>query len=528
MQNLISNAIKYTPRGRVLVGCRRHGQSLQIGIYDTGVGIPVLKRGEIFKEFHRLEQGARIARGLGLGLSIVERLARVLNHGIALDAIASGGSFFSVTVPTATAINHTTAVTSATPLSRTPMSGSLIVCVENDAAILDGMKTLLTGWDAEVIAVADPEAAIEAIEAAKKRVTGLLVDYHLDRGNGDRRDPGHSPPLRRRHSGHPDHRGSQSACAGRGAGRERRRTQQAGQAGIPEGLIGSVAHPADGGGRIGACRGTFRNFQMGVAMEIGRRLVSAMMALAIIVITPAGILAQDAREVLAPKGRLRVGVYPGSPTSMVRQPSTGEAHGLSLDLGQELARRLGVPFEQVNYQRIADVLEGMKAGESISRSATPRRYAHSMSHSARHCFPRTRISGASDFADRQCFGRGQARACGSVSLKAARQSAHFPNSLPNATVVPAQNVRYAIQMFERRELDAYATNKPTLFEMSDQMPGARVLDGRWGEEHLAVAIPKGRDGGMEYVRRFVAEVQSSGLLAKAVQQAGLRGSIEAK
>jgi Na+/proline symporter/signal transduction histidine kinase len=184
LQNLISNAIKYTPRGRVLVGCRRRGQSLQIGIYDTGVGIPILKRGEIFKEFHRLEQGARIARGLGLGLSIVERLARVLNHGIALDSNVSGGSFFSVTTPIAKAVNHTAAVTSATPLSKTPMSGSRIVCIENDAAILDGMKTLLTAWNAEVIAVADPDAAIEAIEAADGRVTGLLVDYHLDRGNG--------------------------------------------------------------------------------------------------------------------------------------------------------------------------------------------------------------------------------------------------------------------------------------------------------------------------------------------------------
>jgi CheY-like chemotaxis protein len=184
LQNLISNAIKYTPRGRVLVGCRRRGQSLQIGIYDTGVGIPVQKRGEIFKEFHRLEQGARIARGLGLGLSIVERLARVLGHGIAIDSITSGGSMFSVTVPTAKAINHTAAVTSATPLAKTPMAGTLIACIENDAAILDGMKTLLSGWNAEVIAVADPEAAIEAIEAVNKRVTGLLVDYHLDRGNG--------------------------------------------------------------------------------------------------------------------------------------------------------------------------------------------------------------------------------------------------------------------------------------------------------------------------------------------------------
>jgi len=64
------------------------------------------------------------------------------------------------------------------------MSGALIVCIENDPAILDGMKTLLTAWDAKVIAVADPEAATEAIEAAGGRVTGLLVDYHLDRGNG--------------------------------------------------------------------------------------------------------------------------------------------------------------------------------------------------------------------------------------------------------------------------------------------------------------------------------------------------------
>ena len=82
----------------------------------TPASAPVQKRSEIFKEFHRLEQGARIARGLGLGLSIVERLARVLNHGIALDGNAGGGSVFSVTVPIAKAINFTAAVTSATPL----------------------------------------------------------------------------------------------------------------------------------------------------------------------------------------------------------------------------------------------------------------------------------------------------------------------------------------------------------------------------------------------------------------------------
>ena len=184
LQNFVSNAIKYTPHGRVLVGCRRRGEALQICVYDTGVGIPVVKRGEIFKEFHRLEQGARIARGLGLGLSIVERLARVLNHRLAIDANAGGGSLFSVAVPTATVVNHTAAVTSATSLLRAPISGARIVCIENGPAILDGMKTLLKAWKADVIAVHDPDAAMEAIEAAGGSVTGLLVDYHLDRGNG--------------------------------------------------------------------------------------------------------------------------------------------------------------------------------------------------------------------------------------------------------------------------------------------------------------------------------------------------------
>jgi len=74
-----------------------------------------------------------------------------------------------VTVPTAAAVNHTAAVTSATPLARTPISGALVVCIENDPAILDGMKTLLMAWNAEVIALTDPDAAMGAIEAAADR-----------------------------------------------------------------------------------------------------------------------------------------------------------------------------------------------------------------------------------------------------------------------------------------------------------------------------------------------------------------------
>ena len=103
--------------------------------------------------------------------------------------------------------------------------------------------------------------------------------------------------------------------------------------------------------------------------------IVVMATAAVLAATTLGAFAQDAKAILAPKGKLRVGVYLGSPTSLVHDPKTGESHGLCFKLGEELARRLDVPFEQVNYQRISDVLEGMKAGDvdfTISNS-TPAR-----------------------------------------------------------------------------------------------------------------------------------------------------------
>jgi polar amino acid transport system substrate-binding protein len=104
----------------------------------------------------------------------------------------------------------------------------------------------------------------------------------------------------------------------------------------------------------------------------------------------------------------------------------------------------------------------------------------------------------------------------------------IPKLLPNATVVPAENSKRAIEMFETGEIDLFATNKPTLFEMADLMPGARVLDGRWGVEQIAIAIPKGREAAIQYLRRFVDEAQTSGLLSEAVARAGLRGIVQSR
>lgn len=184
LQNLISNAIKYTPHGRVLVGCRRRGSHLQLFVYDTGLGVPATKRAEIFKEFHRLDQGARMAWGLGLGLSIVDRIARVLDLGIALQPNRTRGSNFSVKIQIADSVTLVSGVTTATPVTSAPMSGTLVVCIENDLAILDGMRTMLTAWGVQVIAATDQASALAAIASSRQRVTGLLVDYHLDEGNG--------------------------------------------------------------------------------------------------------------------------------------------------------------------------------------------------------------------------------------------------------------------------------------------------------------------------------------------------------
>ena len=184
LQNLVSNAIKYTPKGTVLVGCRRRGARLRIDVYDTGIGIPQAKRRAVFKEFHRLDQGARVARGVGLGLSIVERIARVLDCEVALKSDVGRGSRFSVEVPRGRAAAAEPALRAAAKAAAGQLAGTVVVCIDNEPAILDGMQTLLRGWGCRVLQAVDLAAALAAIAASGCEPDGLLVDYHLDADNG--------------------------------------------------------------------------------------------------------------------------------------------------------------------------------------------------------------------------------------------------------------------------------------------------------------------------------------------------------
>ncbi|MCK9908570.1 hybrid sensor histidine kinase/response regulator [Microbacteriaceae bacterium K1510] len=184
VQNLVSNAIKYTPRGRVLIGCRRRGDSLRIDVYDTGVGIPREKLRDIFIEFHRLDQGAKIARGLGLGLSIVERIARVLGSEVEVRSTLARGSHFSVTVPRSNATPVEMPPREHTRVDPAHLAGTTALCIDNEPAVLDGMETLLRGWGCDVIKAPSLEEALDAVGKSATPPNGLLVDYHLDQGTG--------------------------------------------------------------------------------------------------------------------------------------------------------------------------------------------------------------------------------------------------------------------------------------------------------------------------------------------------------
>lgn len=184
LQNLISNAIKYTPSGSVLVGARRRAGRVVLQVLDTGLGIPASKQRIVFREFQRLDQGAKVARGLGLGLSVVERIARVLDHRLELKSESGRGSRFSVELPIAAPLPAMAAQPSASRTPAMPLAGLRVITIDNEPAILDGMRGLLQGWGCEVAVAGSLHEAQVVLRDSKVRPEVIIADYHLDEGNG--------------------------------------------------------------------------------------------------------------------------------------------------------------------------------------------------------------------------------------------------------------------------------------------------------------------------------------------------------
>jgi CheY-like chemotaxis protein/anti-sigma regulatory factor (Ser/Thr protein kinase) len=182
LQNLLTNACRYTPKGKVLFGVRRRGRFAEIQVADTGIGIPRDKFDEIFSEFRRLADLAGGAKGYGLGLSIVRRISRLLDHPVQVRSQVGRGSVFSVRVPLA----ETSGQQHAIHVSRLPrhraLDGVRVLVIDNEAQVLEGMTSLLDTWHCRVIAASDAEGALSELDRTGEKPELLLVDYHLDHG----------------------------------------------------------------------------------------------------------------------------------------------------------------------------------------------------------------------------------------------------------------------------------------------------------------------------------------------------------
>ena len=231
----------------------------------------------------------------------------------------------------------------------------------------------------------------------------------------------------------------------------------------------------------------------------------------------------ETRSALAPAGTLRVAVYRGSPSSIVSEGN--DPRGLGYDLGRALAVKLGVPFEPVVFPNNAAALAAVKHADAdvIFTNASPAR-AKDMD------FSPTFLDVGKSFLVR---GDSPAKTIDDMKKPGLRVGVSAGSSTseelaplyPNATLVPIGAIKDGVEAVRTGAVDAFATNKAILYEMSDALAGSRVLDGSWGTEHFAAGIPKGRDRGRPFVAAFVADAQRDGTVAKAVERAGLRGTI---
>lgn len=185
LQNLVSNAIKYTESGTVLIGVRRRGEWAEIQVLDTGMGIRDNHLNTVFREFERLDEGARAADGLGLGLSIVDRIARVLKLELRLASEPGEGTRFGVLTKVTGATDETIEpAPSPTPLPTRLPEGLSVLCVDNDSRIVQGMRDLLEGWGCSVESAGNLADVSKLLEDGVFQPDVLLADFHLDDGDG--------------------------------------------------------------------------------------------------------------------------------------------------------------------------------------------------------------------------------------------------------------------------------------------------------------------------------------------------------
>jgi signal transduction histidine kinase len=179
--NLVSNAIRYTRRGGVVVGCRRAGGLVRIDVCDSGIGIPRDQQDKIFHEFYRgADADKDDGNGLGLGLAIVDRLCALLENPLGFASVPGKGSRFSVSVPIVEATVERFRLPQVATPALDPLAGKVIVVIDDDPLVLAGTSNLLRAWGCRVVAA---ESLSEALTSFGRNSPDLIIsDFHLDQG----------------------------------------------------------------------------------------------------------------------------------------------------------------------------------------------------------------------------------------------------------------------------------------------------------------------------------------------------------
>ncbi len=181
LRNLLSNAIRYTYQGRIVLGCRRQHQRLSIQVWDSGMGIAEERLEEIFQEFKRGDvQRPDQDRGLGLGLAIVEKIAGILGHRITVKSWPGKGSMFAVEVPLSATAPKSLPLPCMSEALLERLQGARVWVLDNDAAICAGMRTLLEGWGCQVVTALSEEDLARQVDNYHAEADLLIADYHLD------------------------------------------------------------------------------------------------------------------------------------------------------------------------------------------------------------------------------------------------------------------------------------------------------------------------------------------------------------
>ncbi|WP_223487255.1 NahK/ErcS family hybrid sensor histidine kinase/response regulator [Pseudomonas sp. A-RE-19] len=181
LRNFLSNACRYTDEGCILLGARRRGDALRIEVWDTGRGIAADRLDSIFLEFNQLDVGrAADRKGVGLGLAIVERIAKILDYRIQVHSRPGRGSVFSIEVPISREVPLPISQAAPQPSTGNPLPGRRLLVLDNEVSILESMSALLGQWGCEVVTATDEASALVALQGQAPEL--ILADYHLDHG----------------------------------------------------------------------------------------------------------------------------------------------------------------------------------------------------------------------------------------------------------------------------------------------------------------------------------------------------------